>query len=99
MTRFAFAGKCGDLTASGFLRFDGLVVGAACEVAGVLAPSARPPPARRDASAILPTPSPHSSKKCRRVNSRSSNRVFGCLPWQGISSLLGHRFVEVENRP
>ena len=45
------------------------------------------PPARSDASAILPTPTPHSAKKCRRVISRSSAALRAGCWLQGMAVL------------
>src|SRR5688572_6295954 len=95
MTRLALAAKCGAFGCSGLATGElvgseaGLVVGA---------PMARPPCARSDASAILPTPTPHCSKKWRRVTSRSSARLRGWGPLQGMSLLLRHRLVQIQDR-
>src|SRR5688572_18940468 len=77
MTRLALAGKCGALGASG--------LGAASGAAFVGdAKTLRVPPARSDARATLPTPTPHSAKKCRRVISRSSAALRAGRWLQGI---------------
>src|SRR6266704_690425 len=67
MTRLAFAGKCGDLGASGEPAISGVTEAA---------PNACGP--SRLASPNIPNPNPQRVRKSRRVRNRSCNRNGWC---------------------
>jgi hypothetical protein len=77
ITRFALGAKCGGLGKSELVLLSGDPNDLAAR------PSVKSP-----ASAILPTPTPHSRKKWRRAM-----ELFG---WYVIVSALGDGLVEIE---
>ena len=82
ITRFAFPGKCGVRGASGPLTGGN----------GPAAPRTIPSVSNQ-ARAILPSPTPHSPRKCRRAtNWQSCSLAFIALP-------LRHQFVDVHQHP
>src|SRR5690242_3158995 len=87
MTCLALAGMGGVLGASAFAAV------------GTLAPNPllAYAPVRSDASAIFPTPTPHSLKKCRRV--MPSAFAAAALFMRSMTSILGYSFVEIQHRP
>src|SRR5262245_19008863 len=84
ITAFALAGKCGAFGASGFAAF--------------VSPRAVNALVKSDASAILPTPTPQSRKKCRRVTFTSvSCPIIPILHQQG-DKLAAQFLVIVSSR-
>src|SRR5687767_13702807 len=96
MTALALPGKCGGFGDSGFSSDNRCLP----VVSARRVPAA--PPDRSDANATLPTPTPHSRKKCRRVTDwptargsflKSDRFILFVLPSPALA--FGDGFIQV----